>query len=265
MTDASLPTPASPAVALRFFAMELKSYVRAPMAIFWTFVYPIALFFLLNAIFGGGTSPWGPPLSYADYLISGLVVMTLISSSLVGFAVVLIDQRAQGQLQNFALMPFGKGAFFGGFVGSRMVVLVLFLTGFMAVFSQFAPGATALSAAQLTTLCVYLIGGMSVMFGASLMLSTLIQRTATAHAVANIVNIPVIFLSDLFLPAAVMPEPLFNVVSHGPFFVYVNELRAIQAGQIGLSDVALRVALMLVIGAGLMLWAGRRARWTATH
>lgn len=270
MTDLSFghdapafPAPATPAITLRFFRMELAGYLRAPMAIFWSFIYPVVLFFLLNAIFGGGVSPWGPPLSYADYLISGLVVMTMISSSLIGFAVVLIEQRAQGQLQSFALMPFGKGPFYAGFVGARMLVLLGFLTGFMAVFSHFAPGATALGADRLALLALYLAGGMSVMFAAALLLANAIRRTATAHAVANMLNIPLIFLSDLFLPAVLMPEALFNVISRGPFFHYVNQLRAIQAGEAGLAAIAPQVAVMLAIGAGLMILAARRARWTA--
>lgn len=54
MTEATLRPGAIP---LRFLKMETFSYLSAPAAVFWTFVYPIALFFILNTIFGGGRKP----------------------------------------------------------------------------------------------------------------------------------------------------------------------------------------------------------------
>jgi|GEM_PF-3249979 len=260
MTDAILRPGAIP---LRFLKMETVSYLSAPVAVFWTFIYPIALFFILNAIFGGGESPSGMGLSYTDYLITGLAVMAILSTALFGFAAVLVDMRAQQNLRNLAFIPFEKHAFYTGFVGSRLLILAVFLTIFFAAFILLASDVTAIGLGQLTLVIAYLMAGAFVMIGFSLMLTTFISKSATAQAMANIINIPVIFMSDLFLPAILFPEPLFNIISHGPFYLFVNQVRALFAGQSGLMDALPSMGLMLVVGAILVIWAGRRAKWHA--
>ena len=253
----------SPAISLRFMWMETRSYLGAPAAIFWTFVYPIVLFFILNTVFGGGASPSGMGLSYTDYLITGLAVMTILSTALFGFAAVLVDMRAQGNLRLLAGMPFGKAQFYAGFVASRLAILAVFLTVFLLAFTALAPDATHPGAARLLLVIAFLMAGALALIGVGLMLSTLIAKPATAQAVANIINIPVIFLSDLFLPVALFPAPLFDVISQGPFYRFVTQLRAVFAGEAGFADVASMMAAMVLLGLGLIFWAARRATWHA--
>ncbi|MEQ5870011.1 ABC transporter permease [Sagittula sp. NFXS13] len=260
MADATLRPGAVP---LRFLKMETLSYLSAPAAVFWTFVYPIALFFILNTIFGGGESPSGMGLTYTDYLITGLAVMTILSTALFGFAAVLVDMRAQQNLRILGFMPFGKFGFYIGFVGARMLILAVFLTAFMTGFGALAPDATTIGAARMVLVLAYLMCGAMALIGVSLVLTTFIAKTATAQALANIINIPAIFLSDLFLPAILFPVPLFTIISHGPFYLFVNQVRSLFAGQTHLIDAFPAMVAMLVSGVALTLWAGRRAKWHA--
>lgn len=260
MTEAIMRPAAIP---MRFLKMETFSYLSAPAAVFWTFVYPIALFFILNTIFGGGESPSGMGLSYTDYLITGLAVMTILSTALFGFAAVLVDMRAQNNLRNLAFMPFDKRQFYIGFVGSRLLILAVFLTVFFSAFILLASDVTAISVTQLALVIAYLMAGAFALIGISLMLTTFISKSATAQAIANIINIPVIFMSDLFLPAMLFPEPLFTIISNGPFYLFVNKVRALFAGQSGLVDALPSMGLMVVVGAIFVIWAGRRAKWNA--
>ncbi len=262
MTETTLARlPFNAGVMRAFMRMEGASYLHVPIAIFWSFVYPVMLFFILNLIFGGGDSPTGPEMSYADYLITGLVVMTLISTSLFSFTVVLVEQRANGNMRVFGLMPFSKGSYFLGFVSSRMLILLVFCALFIAAFSHLAPGALGIGAARLLGLMVYIAAGTLVLVGLSLVLASLIRRTATAHAVANIVNIPIIFLSDLFLPAAILPASMLEVVRHSPFYLFVNHSRSLYAGTSTLAELWPTVAVMIAAGALLIWFATRRFDW----
>lgn len=189
--------------------------------------------------------------------------MTILSTALFGFAAVLVDMRAQQNLRNLAFMPFEKRQFYTGFVASRMLILAVFLTVFFAAFILLASDVTAVSTGQLAVVIAYLMSGAFVLIGVSLMLTTFISKSATAQAIANIINIPVIFMSDLFLPAALFPEPLFSIISHGPFYLFVNEVRGLFAGQAGLIDALPAMGGMIAVGAVLVIWAGRRAKWSA--
>lgn len=263
MTDTTLPNRRSfnPGVAGDFFKMEAISYLRVPVAIFWTFIYPIMLFFILNMIFGGGDSPNGPELTYSDYLITGILVMTLISTSLFSFAVVLVEQRANGNLRIFNMMPFGKESFFVGFVAARLMILLIFCVLFVVGFSLLAPGASAIGIGRLLSVMVYVAAGALVLVGLSLVLASLIGRTATAHAVANIVNIPIIFLSDLFLPAAILPPAMAAVVKLSPIYIFVNDLRGLYAGTVTLGDALPAIFVMVLAGLALIWFATRKFNW----
>lgn len=269
MTDTvTTEAPRSPlnmAVVRSFFWMEAGAYLHVPIAIFWTFIYPIMLFFILNLIFGGGDSPTGAHLSYADYLITGLVVMTLISTSLFSFAVVLVEQRANGNLRVFNLMPFGKGSFFLGFISARLLILLSFCAVFTLGFSHLAPGGAGIGIGRLGGFMAYVAAGSLVLVGLSLVLAALIGRTATAHAVANIVNIPIIFLSDLFLPAAILPAGMRGVVELSPIYRFVNDARDLYAGTQTLVDTAPAIGVMVVVGAVLTWVATRKFNWNPAN
>lgn len=263
--DRTTPGAFNLGVVRSFFRMEAGAYLRVPIAIFWSFIYPVMLFFILNLIFGGGDAPSGPSLSYTDYLITGLVVMTLISTSLFSFAVVLVEQRANGNMRIFGMMPFGKVSYFLGFVGARLLLLLLFCAIFIAGFSHLAPGGAGIGVGRLAALMVYIAAGSLVLVGLSLVLASLIRRTATAHAVANIVNIPIIFLSDLFLPAAILPPAMLSVVQLSPFYRFVNDARGLYAGTETLVGVAPTLGVMLLAGIGLIWFAARKFDWNPAN
>lgn len=248
--------------ARQIFRLEANAYLRAPLALFWTFIYPVMLFFILNAIFGGGDAPSGPMMSYADYLITGLVVMTMISTALFSCMAVLVEQRASGNLRNYAAMPFDYSAFFAGFTASRLVLLTLFIAVFTLVLSHVIPTGLGIGIGRLVVFLLFILAGALILTGIALLLASAITRTATAHAVANIVNIPLIFLSDLFLPMAILPPAMQVFVKLSPIYHYVNGARGIYAGEISFLQALPWIAALSLGGAGLIWLAARRFRWS---
>ncbi len=239
--------------------MELRAFLKHPLAVFWTFVYPLILFGLMNAIFGQRPAVDGA-LSYSDYLISGIAVLTVVSTALFSFALPLIELRARSRFKVFAAMPLPQGSFFLGYTASRVVVLTLFSALFMGLLSHLAPNGSALSVQRDLQLTLFLMAGALVLIGAGIVLASRIQRTATAHAITNIVNVPVIFLSDLFLPVALFPPWLQTVAHASPVYLFVQALRRVYAGQMPGSEYLGWVLVMgglglLLIGIGARLFA----------
>lgn len=256
--------PADRRVALQVFRLETGAYLRAPLALFWTFVYPVMLFFILNAIFGGGDAPSGPTMSYADYLITGLAVMTMISTSLFSIMVVLVEQRAAGELRNYEHMPFSHAAYFAGYIASRLIVLVAFIALYTMVLSHIIPTGLGIGAGRLLVFTAYIFAGSAVMVGIGFLIAAATQRTATAHAVANLLNIPLIFLSDLFLPVVILPPAMQAVVQYSPLVAYVNGARGLYAGSLGVAQALPAMAAMLAAGAALVWLASQRFHWTGS-
>jgi ABC-2 type transport system permease protein len=255
------------ALFVHFLRIEAKSYMKTPAAIFWTFFYPILMFFVLFAIFGTA-SRGRPGLSYADYLISGLAVMTAISASMFGVAAALIEHKANARLLLFEFMPFHKGIFIAGLAASRVIILTIFFLVFIGAFSHLAPTANAVTPLNLLLLVTLLASAALVLVGAGLLMAALIERPGVGYAVSNVINVPIIFLSDLFLPAALFPKWLAAAIQLSPFLALVNTVRAVYAGEYAGITIAATIAALLVVGLAVIALASRlitlRPRMVAT-
>jgi ABC-type polysaccharide/polyol phosphate export permease len=150
---------ARPGVLAHLFKIEFLTYFKHPLAVFWTFAYPVCMLILLGAIFGSNGNAPGSSLSYIDYLVSGLSAMTVISTALFGFAVALVDLRARSRLKLFQVMPFSKRTFFMGFTASRVLILGLFCILFAGGFSRLAPHARPVAPADLVLFSAFLVAG----------------------------------------------------------------------------------------------------------
>lgn len=263
MADLSpaLPCPSRASLVSHVTRIELLAFLKHPLAVFWTFIYPLVLFMLMNAIFGQRPAAEGALLSYSDYLISGIVVLTVVSTALFSFTVPLIELRSRARLKPLATMPLPNGIFFLGFTISRLLLLIAFCTVFMIGLSNAMPYGRSLSVAHGLQLAVFLAAGALVLIGIGIGLAALIKRTSTAHAVTNMVNVPLIFLSDLFLPVALFPPWMQAIARFSPLYQFVQALRELYAGQMAAGTYAVWVAAMSAAGMALLLLAARRFSW----
>ncbi|MCW5284346.1 ABC transporter permease [Verminephrobacter eiseniae] len=248
-------------LVLHVARIELAAFLRHPLSIFWTLVYPLILFLLMNAIFGRPAAE-GTALSYTDYLITGIAMLNVVGTSLFSFVLPLIKLRAQSRLRLLAAMPLPNEAFFAGFAVSRLLVLGAFSGLFLFALSHLAPHGAALSLGRTLSTTAFLVAGAVVFTGLGIVLASVIQRTGTAHAVTNILNVPLIFLSDLFLPTALFPAWMQRIAELSPVYVFVQALREIYTGQMPLAQQSSWMLALLSVGLLLIVWAGRRFGWT---
>jgi ABC-2 type transport system permease protein len=254
------PMPRS-GVLVHLFRIELLSYLTHPLAAFWTFAYPVCMFFLLGSVFGSSGNPSRGALSYTDYLVSGLAAMTVVSTTLFGFAVVLVDLRARSRMRLFHVMPFEKRTFFLGFTASRVVILALFCLAYVGGFSRFAQHAHAVAPHDLLMLCVFLMAGGLVMIGCSILITSVVKGIATAQALTNFINIPLTFLSDMFLPVSILPPWLQSIVHWSPLYLFVEKYRTIYSGAYDFTDVALWTFAIAALGIALISVASWLFSW----
>lgn len=263
MTELSLPATARsplPAV-LHLTRMELLAFLKHPLTVFWTFVYPLALFLLMNSIFGQRPAAESGTLSYSDWLITGVVALTMVSTALFSFTQPLIDLRSHARLKYFAALPLHSSSFFMGFTASRLLLLTAFCTAFMAILSNVMSHGLGLPWPRCLQLGVFVLAGAMVMIGLGIALAALIQRTATAHAITNSLNVPLIFLSDLFLPVALFPAWMQSLAKLSPLYHFAQALREVYAGQMAAPTYALWVAGMTAAGLLVLFAAARSFSW----
>lgn len=238
---------------LAIAAMETRGFLRSKAGIFWTFLYPVLLLALLGAIFTDTDK---------GYLITGMAALTVISTALFGFTGVLIDLRARGALLPLQLMPISRMQFLTAFAASRIVILLGFSVIFVIIANHVYGAGLSLALLDLGALAGLVLAGSLAFLGLGLVIAAFVSRTATAQALINVANLPIIFLSDLFIPIAIMPLWIQAIAPWSPINSFVDALR--RATEPADAQFALPVFAMLctLAIAGFTL-ASLRFRWRA--
>ncbi|MEL7129890.1 MAG: ABC transporter permease [Pseudomonadota bacterium] len=198
----------------------------------WTLAYDVTE----GAATGGQAS--------TRFLITGLAALTIITTALFGFTGVIIQLRDAGALRPFQIMPVKRRDYILAFSASRGVILLVFSLIFIIGANLIYRAGIDLSLGTLALALVTSAAGIFAFLGIGLAIAAFITKPATGQAVINTLNLPVIFLSDLFIPVSAMPEWIQSIVSVSPIYAFVNLLRNIFDGRsFGAADVQTLVML----------------------
>lgn len=162
----------------------------------------------------------------AAYYVTGLAVLTLVSTALFGFTGPLIELRARGGLKMLQIMPLHRSAFLAGFALCRVMVLSVFSLLFIAAGLALFAGAVPPTVRAWLLLALLVIAGSLAFLAAGLALAGVITRTTVATAVINLLNLPIMFLSDLFIPLTLMPEAVQSAAHWSPVYQLAAAMRA---------------------------------------
>jgi ABC-2 type transport system permease protein len=194
---------------------DLRARIRMPVFIFMTLFQPILWLVLFTQIFkslGGMLGPGGG--SYLQFFAPGVLVMTvLFGSAFAGFGM-LMDMDT-GVLSKMLATPVTRISVIAGRVIATVVVLliqaliIIILALIMGVhFETGAPG---------VLFTFFLLSLLGLGFAAfSNGLALLLKRQETVMAVTNLLTMPLMFLSSLMMPAALLPGWLNTVRQINP-------------------------------------------------
>jgi ABC-2 type transport system permease protein len=162
-------------------------------------------------------------LGYIDFLVPGIVGMTVMQLGLFGVAFGFVHLKRTGALRRLFATPTSPAYFLGAQVASRLIiafvqVVILFGIGIWFGLQMFGDYAT-LAVVVLLGSVIFLAVGFSIAGWA--------KNEDQAAPVANLISLPMMFLSGVFFPRDAMPDFLANVTQFMPL-TYINEaLRAV--------------------------------------
>ena len=208
---------------------ELKHTLRYPLLLVGSMLVPVVMLLLFVYILGGpigaglGDAARGAP--YVDFLVPGILMMTVAASSGPTAINVCIDMTG-GIIDRFRTMPVTRGALLAGHVGGsvlRALVSTAVVTG-VALFVGFRPRASVVD--------WFTIVGIVAAFAFALAwLSAALGLVAKSVAGANGTTLPIQFLlpflSSAFVPAESMPPGVRWFTANQPFTAVVDSLRAL--------------------------------------
>ncbi|MGH2356736.1 MAG: ABC transporter permease [Candidatus Limnocylindria bacterium] len=185
-------------------------------------------------------------LAYIDFLVPGVVGMTVMQLGLFGVAFGFVQLKKTGALRRLFATPTSPAYFLAAQVASRLIIgflQVAILLGLGMWFGLQMFGDYA-------TLAVIVLLGSIIFLAVGFAIAGWAKNEDQAAPVANLVSLPMLFLSGVFFPRDAMPDLLAQITSFMPL-TYVNEaLRAVVndgAGLLSLGPQLLGMGVWAVI------------------
>jgi ABC-2 type transport system permease protein len=236
---------------------ELKHTLRFPLLLIGSILAPVVFLLLFAYILGGpiggglGAAARGEP--YVDFLVPGILMMTVAAGSGTTAITVYTDMTG-GIIDRFRTMAVTRGAVLTGHVGGsvlRTLVTTTVVTG-VALLVGFRPRASAagwFAAVGVVAAFAFALAWLSVALG----------LVAKSVAGANSASLPIQFLlpflSSAFVPADSMPAGVRWFTAHQPFTPVVECLRALLTGAPVGNTAYLALAWSAAIALAGYLWA----------
>jgi len=226
-----------------YFERDLVKWLRGKVTVISSLIMPAAWL-----VFVGLALPTKFTDNYIQFITPGILVMTMLFSSLQGGTLMIFD-KILGFLNKFLAMPspresmlYGKILFIGvrGLMQSTVILLIAMLLGVRV-------------SNPVSIVLIYLtLFLFSVFFSA---LSTMIGMYLSDHdsysAVNSMISMPLFFTSSALMPYEVMPAWLRTLARLNPVSYAIDSTRVLFEGGIPVNGL-----IGLAIGAGIMVLLG---------
>ncbi len=173
-------------------------------------------------------------LKYIDFLVPGIVALSIMQMSVFSVAFVFADFKEKGILKRLLATPMKPHEFVTANVATRLIISVLqgaFLIAVgVLIFKAQVIGSYFL------VLPIIILG--AIMFlGLGFTISGFANTVETVPALANLIVFPMLFLGGTFFPIETMPEWLQHVAGYLPLTYLSNSLREVMINGASLGDV----------------------------
>ena len=214
-------------LALRQVKYENTAFWRNPVAAFFTFVFPLMFLVIFNLIFGNRDLPGaGGTISTSTFYVPAIVGLSVIGACYTNVAMGVTFSRDEGVLKRVRGTPLPAWSLlFGKVLHSVLVALLLvaIVTVAGVLFYDVEPPTNTMPAFLVT-----LIIGAAAFCTLGLAVTSVIPNSDAAPAIVQASILPLLFISDVFIPlrdapvwlttfADVFPIRHFSLALHTSF------------------------------------------------
>ena len=201
-------------------ARQRRKILRRPMYVVYLFLQPVIFVLLFRYVFGGAINTGH--ISYANYLMPGIIVMTAIFGSLTT-GLGLTEDMAAGVVDRFRSLPIARSAVLIGRTAADLAtnfvtLLVMLAIGLAVGFRPTQPFYDVVLA------FAYVFSWISAFVGIS------VRNPETAQSVGFIWVFPLVFASSAFVPTSHMPAAVHAFADVNPVTLVVDAARALTIG-----------------------------------
>ena len=202
-------------LALRQIRYENRSFWRNPAAAFFTVVFPLMFLVIFNLLFGNNTLELpGGEVKTSTFYVPAIAAMSVISACYNNIAIGICFSRDSGLLKRTRGTPLPAWAYLFGRIGHATLIALLLVVVVTAagalVYDVDVPTKT------LPAFVVAVAIGAATFSSLGLAVSSFIPNADASPVVVNASIVPLLFISDVFIPLNDAPAWLTSVADIFP-------------------------------------------------
>jgi ABC-2 type transport system permease protein len=208
-------------LTLRQVRYQLLTFVRTPIALFFTLIFPLMFFLLVNTVFGDGEiEADGGTWTVAQFYTGGIAAFAAVSATFTNLANMVPIRRDEGVMKRWRGTPLPSGVYIAGFVGSAFVLALVGVVLMLTVGALFY--GVEIEAAKLPAALVTFVVGVTTWAALGLALAGLVPTASSAAAAANAILLPLAFISDTFIQSDDGLGVLSDIAAFFPLKPFAN-------------------------------------------
>jgi ABC-2 type transport system permease protein len=234
--------------------INIKLYLREPIATFFTLAFPPLLILLFGTMYGNDPLPLYGGYGAMDITMPAYSALVLGTVGLLSVPITTGGYREQGILRRYRATPLRPLTYIIADVLTNLVItligmVVLVAFGWLLYRVQF-------EGHVLSVLMAVILGGLS-MFAIGYLIASIVPGARTAQVVGMVIFYPMMFLSGASVPLEVMPETVRRISDFIPLTYVVSLIRGLWFGN-GWGE---HLTEVIVLGGVLVVCAGLAARF----
>ncbi len=183
----------------------------------------------------------GQDIKYLDFIMPGVLGMSIMFSSIIGIAVGITRYRERKILKRFMATPIKISSFLISEVGSHLFLALIqigLILGVGRVFFGIQVYGSYLNMVLITLL------GTIIFLNIGFFVAGIARTVNTAEAMANAITTPMMFLSGVFFSPDMLPTMVEKIVDFLPLTSLLKILRGISINAAPLSDFPYQFAIL---------------------
>jgi ABC-type multidrug transport system permease subunit len=196
---------------------------------------------------------------YIDFLVPGLLGMSLMGGGLWGVGFATVDLRIRKVLKRFLATPMRKTDFLASVLLSRLLFMISEMV-VLLVFVRLAFG-VVVQGSLLAVVVLILVGALT-FSGIGLLVASRARTLEAVSGLMNLVMLPMWVLSGIFFSSERFPEAAQPFIKALPLTPLINALRNVSLEGASLMSQWPELAILAAWGIGSFVLALRWFRWS---
>ena len=195
---------------------------------------------------------------YIDFLVPGLLGMSLMGGGIWGVGFVTVDMRIRKLLKRFLATPMKRGHFLASLMLSRMLFMVPEVL-LLLLFARFVFG--VVNYGDWLVLIGLILLGALMFSGIGLLLASRAQTLETISGLMNLVMLPMWIMSGIFFSVERFPEAVRPFLQLLPLTPVIHAMRSVMLEGTALTALGLELGSMLLWSVVSFALALKWFRW----